>query len=207
MVRIVLVRPGSTEFDEQGRIKGTLDIPLSYNGACQVERIVNELREMQFTHVYSSPGIAAEKTAAAIAAVRRLKVKRLDDLQNLDHGLWQGKLVDELRTGQPRLYRQLQDHPETVCPPQGEPVGEALERVRQVLAKVLKKHRTGSIALVVPEPLASLVRSTLQHSDLGDLWKAECECGGWQVIEFESLQGEPLAFRNATAERDYNRVG
>ena len=207
MVRIVLVRPGSTDFDEQGRIKGTLDIPLSHQGACQVERIVAELRDMQLGHIYTSPGTAAEKTAAAIAAGHRLKVKRLDDLQNLDHGLWQGKLVDELRTGQPRLYRQLQDHPETVCPPQGEPVGEALERVRQVLAKLLKKHRSGALALVVPEPLASLVRSTLQHSDLGDLWKAECECGGWQAIEFESLQGEPLSFRSTPVPRDYNRVG
>ena len=29
MVRIVLIRPGSTDFDEQGRITGTLDIPLN----------------------------------------------------------------------------------------------------------------------------------------------------------------------------------
>lgn len=27
MVQIVLIRPGSTDYDEQGRIQGTLDIP------------------------------------------------------------------------------------------------------------------------------------------------------------------------------------
>ena len=29
MSQIVLIRPGSTEFDEQQRIQGTLDLPLS----------------------------------------------------------------------------------------------------------------------------------------------------------------------------------
>lgn len=207
MVRIVLVRPGSTDFDEQGRIKGTLDIPLSYTGTCQVARIVEELQDLPLDAIYSSPGLAAETTADAIAVAQRLKVKRLDGLQNLDHGLWHGKLVDEVRHSQPRVYRQLQEYPETVCPPQGEPVGEALERVRAVLVKVLKKHRAGTIALVVPEPLASLVRSTLEQCRVGDLWKAECECGIWQLIELEPLTKELPVYRGAAATRDYNHVG
>jgi broad specificity phosphatase PhoE len=207
MVRIVLVRPGSTDFDEQGRIKGTLDIPLSYAGTCQVARIVNELQDLPLDAIYSSPGLAAEKTADAIAVAQRLKVKRLDDLQNLDHGLWHGKLVNEVRHSQPRVYRQLLERPETVCPPQGEPVGEALERVRRVLVKVLKKHRAGTIALVVPEPLASLVRSTLEQCHVGDLWKAECECGIWQMIEMEPLTKELQVYRGAAVARDYNHVG
>ena len=43
MLRIVLVQPGSTDFDDQGRIKGSLDIPLSANGTGQVARMVAEL--------------------------------------------------------------------------------------------------------------------------------------------------------------------
>ena len=27
MVQIVLIRPGSTDYDQQGRIQGTLDVP------------------------------------------------------------------------------------------------------------------------------------------------------------------------------------
>ena len=36
MLKILLIRPGVTDFDEQGRIKGTLDIPLNENGTAQV---------------------------------------------------------------------------------------------------------------------------------------------------------------------------
>ena len=185
MVQYLIIRPGSTDFDEQGRIKGTLDIPLSEVGTLQVGRIVGELHDTPITQLYSSPCRSAEQTAKAVAADHKLKVKTLDELQNIDHGLWQGKLVDEVKHSQPKVFRQLQDHPETVCPPDGEPISNALERVRAALARLTRKHKTGTIALVIPEPLASLVRSILNRSDVGDLWQAECECGGWQLIDVQ----------------------
>lgn len=185
MVQILLVRPGSTDFDEQGRIKGTLDIPLSEVGALQVGRIVAELHDTPIDYLYSSPCRAADQTARSLAADHKLKVKVLDEFQNLDHGLWHGKLVDEVKHSQPKVFRQLQDHPETVCPPDGEPVSAALDRVRAALARLIRKHKAGTIALVVPEPLASMVRSVLSHCAVGDLWRAECEGGGWQMIDVQ----------------------
>jgi len=131
MVQVLVVRPGATDFDEQGRIKGTLDIPLSEAGQSQVGRLVGELKLQAIDHIYASPCRCAQQTAKLLAADHRVKVKTLDELQNLDHGLWHGKLIDEVRVGQPKVFRQLQDHPETVCPPQGEPVGAALERARE----------------------------------------------------------------------------
>lgn len=190
MVQIVVIRAGSTEFDEQGRIKGTLDIPLSEAGVSQVGKLVGELHGRSIDHIYASPLLSAKQTAEAIALDHRVKVKTLDELQNLDHGLWHGKLIDEVRVSQPRVFRQLQEHPETVCPPQGEPVGAAMERVRELVSRLLRKHRSGTVAIVVPEPIASFVRSTLCQCEVGDLWKAECECCGWQAID---VQPAPVA--------------
>jgi broad specificity phosphatase PhoE len=178
-----VVRACSTDFDEQGRIKGTLDIPLSEMGQGQVGRLVGDLHGVEFQAIYASPCRSAQQTAAALAADHQLKVKTLDELQNLDHGLWHGKLVDEVRVNQPKVFRQLQDHPETVCPPQGEPVGAAAERVRSLVSRLVRKHKSGSIVIVVPEPIASFVRAALGQAELGDLWKAECECGGWQAFD------------------------
>jgi broad specificity phosphatase PhoE len=188
MVQFVVIRAGSTEFDEQGRIKGTLDIPLSEAGITQVGRLVGELHERPIDHIYTSPLLSAKQTAETLAADHRLKVKTLDELQNLDHGLWHGKRIDEVRLSQPRVFRQLQEHPETVCPPQGEPVGAALERVKELVSRLLRKHRSGTVALVVPEPIASFVRACLSQCELGDLWKAECECCGWQAIDVQPEQ-------------------
>ena len=78
-----------------------------------------------------------------------------------------------------------QDHPEKVCPPEGESVSAAQIRVGATLARLQKKHRSGVLAIVAPEPLLSLVASQLRPSGLGDLWKVECACGSWDSIEVE----------------------
>src|SRR3989304_8631815 len=92
MFQILLIRPGATEYDQQGRIQGTLDIPLCEDGRRQVEAMVEELRSQPITAIYTSPCQAAEQTAEALGEALDVKVKSLASLPNLDHGLWQGKL-------------------------------------------------------------------------------------------------------------------
>ena len=42
MDQILLIRPGTTEYDQQGRVQGTLDIPLCEDGRQEVEAMVGE---------------------------------------------------------------------------------------------------------------------------------------------------------------------
>lgn len=183
MLRIVLIRPGSTDYNQQGRIQGTLDIPLNEQGSSEVAQTVEEIRDQGISVVYAPPCQPAHQTGQAIAAALDLKLKKLDRMQNLDHGLWQGMLIDDVRHKQPKVYRQWQEQPEIICPPEGETVGQVEERARAVLLKLLKRHKEGVIGLVLPEPLASVVRSMLRHEPVGDLWKAIGEQGGWEILE------------------------
>ncbi|MBM97727.1 MAG: phosphoglycerate mutase [Planctomycetaceae bacterium] len=183
MVRVVLIRPGTTDYDEQGRIKGTLDIPLNDFGNNQTAQAADELSELDIEIVYSSPCQAAAETTAVLANSLGVKSKSVNRLQNLDHGLWQGKLIDEVKSTQRKVYKQWQEQPDTVCPPEGETLSSARQRVQTALEKILKKHKTGTIGMVIPGPLWSIVRSTLDNSDLGDLWQAETECGSWVMID------------------------
>ena len=183
MVRIILMRPGSTAFDEQGRIKGNLDIPLSEFGNDQVARAINELADQGIQVLYSASCRSAVETAQIVAGKLGVKRKTLSSLSNFDPGLWQGRQIDEVRTCQPKVFRMWQENPETVCPPEGEMLGEVKERVFLALVKLLKKHRSGVVGLVLPEPLASVARSFLTDQALGDLWAAENECGSWELID------------------------
>ncbi|MCI0334214.1 MAG: histidine phosphatase family protein [Planctomycetes bacterium] len=184
MVRVLLIRPGATEYDQQGRVQGTLDVPLCEDGRQEVEKMVEELRGQPVSAIYASPCQSAEQTAEALGSALNLKIKTIDKLQNLNQGLWQGMLVDEVKTKQPRVYRQWQEQPETVCPPQGETLGVARQRVQAALAKLLKKHKTdGLVAVVTPEPLASVIRNVLVSGQWGDLWHSANSKTHWQLID------------------------
>jgi probable phosphoglycerate mutase len=183
MFRIVLIRPGSTDYDTQGRIQGTLDIPLSDLGSQEVAQIVIELRNEGIEILYSPPSQPAWQTAQIIADELQLKLKRLDRMQNVDLGLWQGMLLEDVRRKQPRVYRLWQEQPDTICPPEGEMISDAVERVSTALAKLLKRHKEGVIGIVVPEPLASLVRCCVKHEVISELWKPGPEHSRWEILE------------------------
>jgi phosphoserine phosphatase len=185
MFQIVLIRPGSTDYDAQDRIQGTLDIPLSERGHAEVAQMTEQLRQAGIEVVYAPTSQPAEQTGKALAKSLGIKLRKLDHMQNLNQGLWQGMLVTDVRRKQPRVYRQWQEQPESVCPPQGEMLGEADERVHTVMNRLLKRHKEGIIALVVPEPLLSLVRRFVTRAELGDLWKATNGHPRWEVLQVE----------------------
>ncbi len=128
------------------------------------------------------------RSAERIGERNFCKQKTLDCLRNLNHGLWQGKLVSEVRRLQPKVYRQFQEHPADVCPPEGETVLAALERVKSLIAKLKKRHDGGRIGLLVPQPMASIVRHALVGSSLGNLWESELDFGTYETLV---LQPQP----------------
>lgn len=185
MVQIVLIRPGTTDYDQQGRIQGTLDIPLNAQGTDEVRRIIEGIRTMELATIYCAPCQSAEQTATAISEALDVKLKKLDTLSNIDHGLWQGMLVEDVKRKQPKVFRQWQEQPATICPPEGEMLSGAQERVQAAVTKILKKHKQGAVALVVPEPLASVIQSYLSQGEIGDFWKHGDVCGKWDVLSIE----------------------
>src|SRR5262245_16633960 len=126
MVQLILIRPGSTDYDQQSRIQGTLDIPLSEAGRKEASQAAEKLQPFQLAALYCAPCSSAEQTAAVIAEKLELKAKTIERLQNVNLGLWQGMLIDEVRRKQPKVYKQWQEHPESVHPPEGEMLADAL---------------------------------------------------------------------------------
>ncbi len=183
MERIILIRPGATEYDSQGRITGTINLPLSEQGRQQVRQIAEQIADEEIVVVYASPCDAAMETAEVIARATGSRTKKSSKLHNLNLGLWQGKLIKEIRQTQPKLFRKWQEKPDTIRPPEGETLDEARVRVEAAIAKMRRKHKAGTIAIVTPEPLARLIRHFLSNTALGDLWEAECEQANWEVID------------------------
>jgi broad specificity phosphatase PhoE len=185
MLQIVSIRPGCTEYDRQKRIQGNLSIPLTEEGRAYALQLADQLRGVPVEVIYCPEGEPAEETGRLIADKLGVKLRVLDNLENINLGLWQGMLINDVRHKQPKVYRQWQEQPESVCPPQGEMLSEAEDRLRTALVKLLKRHKEGVIAIVLPEPLLTLLRRFLVHAELGDLWQPSQGKPCWEVFDVD----------------------
>lgn len=179
---LVVVRAGTTEYDLLGRIRGNLDMPLTVAGRAAAEASARELAAAPPTALYSSPSASAVATASVIGAFLGLAPRRVAALADLDLGLWQGMLVDDIRRRQPRLARHWEEDPWTVVPPDGEPLDEARDRVASAIDTILARHPGGRVAVVVPQPLDRIVRAVVSGAAVGDLW--DVADGGATVARF-----------------------
>ena len=178
---LILVHPGQTELDEQNRLMGNLDLPLSENGESQVSQLVEELENIDIGLIVCGPGLSSQQTAQQLSRAGAIKIRLDENLANLDLGLWHGKSVDELKETQPRIFKQWREHPETITPPEGEDLESATRRVRKSLKWVTKKSRVMNIALVTAQPLAAIVQSEVLGTDLNEIWDLSTECGSFTV--------------------------
>jgi probable phosphoglycerate mutase len=160
MYKAIIIRPGETDFDREERIQGSLNLPLNANGWKQVSDIIERLREDEPDMIFSSPSEPSRSTATMISEALDIPVKELEGLANMDQGLWQGMLLSDLRRKLPRVYKQWQESPDSVCAPAGEQYQHAVHRVERALKKPMKKG--GRFVIVASEPLASVASFVLQ---------------------------------------------
>jgi broad specificity phosphatase PhoE len=159
----VLVRSGETDFDVEARVQGTIDLPLTIQGRTEVDAAAEELRGVPVEVIYCCPGEPAFSTARVIGRALDIPVKPLRELDNMHFGLWQGMPVEEIRRKQPKTFRQWQEEPTSVCPPEGETFADVHSRVVEGLRKPLKKGVP--FAIVAPEPLATLISCVLKGEE------------------------------------------
>lgn len=167
---LLVIRAGSTAYDLDGRLRGTLDMPLAPAGVEQAKRIAADLSTTPPAMLFAADDGPSLETAHIIGAACGLRPRAVADLGNLDLGLWQGLLVDEIRRKQPRLYRQWLDNPWSVVPPEGETLEDACARIDDVIGRLLRRRIPGLPAVVVPRPLDRLVLWVVAGRPTGDLW-------------------------------------
>ncbi len=164
MCQILLVRPGQTDFDNQNRIQGGLDLPLNEAGRQEVAILASSLQDQQIDLILSGPCNPALETAQIIAETLDVPHKASKKLKNVNQGLWEGLELNEVKRKYPSIYRHWKESPTDVSIPNAEPTDEVTKRIEKVLKKYVKKKTT--ILIVAAEPLASLIACIVEGRKL-----------------------------------------
>lgn len=173
-IDLLLVRGSRTEWDETGRLGGDCDLP-----ACKAwgEELTAALREHDLsaiTGILTSPDEASSQTAHHIGKLTDKKVRTIDDLREIDLGLWEGQRIEQLVERFPAAFKQWKEDPSSVVSPEGESFADAEMRLLNALARGLDKlNGKGRHVAVVLRPMAfHVLHNRLQGLKLVDGWDA-----------------------------------
>ena len=183
--RIFLIRHGETNWNKEGRFQGQIDIPLNENGKTQAKKVSKYLKEINFNKAFSSSMKRPYETAEIILQKRSgLKIKKIDELIEISHGLWEGKLENEIKEKWPELLNNWHNKPEEVVMPEGESIKEVSERSIKAWDNISLIQSDNDLTLLVAH---DAVNKTLICNILGidysNIWMIKQGNGGITVID------------------------
>ena len=174
-MNLYLIQCGQTEWLAAGRMQGRLALPLSEAGLAEVnalaEQLVDQLADQPLEGIFTAPCESCVQTARIIAErAGKPKVHKSKGFEEVDIGLWQGMLAEEVKRRQPRVYRQWQEEPGSVTPPNGENFGQAYDRLVAALNRLASRREEQTVAVVVAPLAAAMLRCHLSGKPVTELW-------------------------------------
>jgi phosphoserine phosphatase len=120
--------------------------------------------------LFSGPGSPAEETARKISGILRIRHRMEKDLAEANLGLWQGMFSADIRQRQPKVFKQWQEQPDSVTPPDGERLAAAQERIEYCIGVIVKKHTEMKIGVVLGPLGLTLARIAREGKTVNDIW-------------------------------------
>ena len=199
VVRLLLVRHGETQWNREGRFQGQIDIPLNENGKRQGEQAGEFLKSVKIDAAVTSSMSRPRETAQCILKYHpEVTLTERDDLREISHGTWEGKLEKEIRELDGPLLDAWQSKPEMVQMPEGENLDDVFERAIAGWNEIVKTAKPGTTTLVVAHD--AINKAILCHVvGLGPaaFWNFKQGNGAVSVMDYGSGMGVAPVLRAA----------
>jgi alpha-ribazole phosphatase/probable phosphoglycerate mutase len=183
VTRFYLVRHGETIWNNQIRLQGHRDIPLSDAGRQQARCIAGRLAAVALHAAYTSDLQRAAETAAIVLAGRGLDAQLLPDLREASFGVWEGLTYEEVSRLYPAEQAARRANPADVAPPGGEPLSTMLLRMQRVIARITADHPDRSVLVVTHGGPLRIFIGALLGLGLESYWKLRVDNCSLSIVD------------------------
>jgi len=194
--RLLLVRHGETEWNRQKRFQGQIDVPLNDNGKGQSTAAAEFLQDVELDLGVTSPMLRPKETAEIILQYHpEVQLELIPDLQEISHGLWEGKYEGEIEAAYPGLLKLWQTAPSKVQMPEGENLQQVWSRAiaawQSIVAKYNQQPKT--ILVVAHDAINKAILCHLFGLGPEHFWNFKQGNGAVSVIDYpDGVEGLPV---------------
>ncbi|MFV0243144.1 MAG: histidine phosphatase family protein [Lacrimispora sphenoides] len=137
-MKIYLIRHGQTDWNIQGKIQGSHDIPLNETGRRQAELLAKGMDSRPVLRIFSSTLTRAMETAEKIRSRQKVEICSMPQLIEVEFGKWEGMTWDEIMEAYPEEYKRWALCPDEASPPGGENQDQVLNRCVWAVKEILR---------------------------------------------------------------------
>jgi phosphoserine phosphatase len=170
-MRVILLRHGETAWNRDGVFRGTEDVPLNSLGYEQAALTGERLRQVSFTHAYTSPLSRSRDTALGAVKPQGLPVENREFLNDMHFGQWQGRTVEDVAARWPQEYGIWLNSPALCQTPGGESLAEVMKRASRGLEDLIQEKGDGDLLLVSHRVIIKLLLLWAVGTDSSAFWK------------------------------------
>jgi|FLYN01.1.fsa_nt_gi broad specificity phosphatase PhoE len=189
--RVILIRPGETDWNRLGRWQGWVATPLNEHGRRQTQALAKFVRNIGMSALYSSDLRRAVETAELLA--ERLGFAPVYDarLRERNIGAWQGLTLEEMRDWYPDEYEQLLADVDEYRIPGGESRAEVRARMVSMFDAILKEDKgetvgilshTTALRALLSELLPECDPNSIEVSNTSVTTLARTDAERWQLV-------------------------
>lgn len=173
MTEFWLVRHGQTDWNVNSRWQGqSPDAPgLNELGRAQALAVLEKLKSVPLSAVYSSDLLRAQQTAELIARPLGLPIFYEPRLREMNLGKWEGMLGSRIETDYPRELAERKRDAFEAHTPGGEALREVAARVLPAMDEIASKHPAESILIVSHGVSLGIIICHVENIPLGNAYK------------------------------------
>ena len=159
--RVILLRHGVTDWNNDGRFQGHADVPLNATGRAQAAAAGEMIAAEGVTRIHSSDLTRAMETARIVAGSSGLGVTTDPRLREVDVGSWAGMSMDEVGRLEPDFWPALREGRDFRRSATGESATESGRRVALALLDHAEAAGDDEVLLAVGHGLSLRVGALL----------------------------------------------
>lgn len=196
---IILLRHGQTDYNLQGRMQGSVDIPLNATGIAQAEKLGKYLQNTPIDVFISGPLKRANATAKIVAKYHQKENEVIIDprIMEINLGDWGGAYAKELQIKYPKKYACWKNTPWRFTAPHGENIDQVAKRGAEALTDIAQKY-PGKTVLVAghsmlnPSSVCRLLGINHRHmlqfaQDNASFSVLEYNDGRWKIMTWNAI--------------------
>ena len=194
---LYIVRHGTTDWNQSGRIQGHLDPPLNAAGRAQARLISERLAPLGATALYSSDLQRTYETAQIISQTTGVQIIQKTGLREMHFGRWQGWTFQQIREQDPAGYAARRANPYDVPPPGGETWRCFYDRAVRAVEEILETTEAARLIVVTHSGICTVLglrASGLDYTGKRTFGNDNCSLhtiaiagGQWRVIALNDV--------------------